>query len=153
MNDAIEDDTVTFALVHHVVGPNLERDVGDHFDWLLGDSDKEHVPTWSSMMIPRSLDQSIPGCWLPDHRRHYLTYEGPVGRDRGHVNRVAWGRGYKVKNRDPDTFLYQLTDWTCDPSWTFDWPPSFRIIISRQKLIIRSRKASPSADSWPMLRW
>ena len=28
---------------------------------------------------------------LPDHRRLYLDYEGPVSNDRGHVRRVATG--------------------------------------------------------------
>lgn len=27
-----------------------------------------------------------------DHRREYLTYEGPISGDRGHVRRVAAGR-------------------------------------------------------------
>ena len=28
---------------------------------------------------------------LPDHRRHYLTYEGPVSNDRGQVRQIASG--------------------------------------------------------------
>jgi hypothetical protein len=38
---------------------------------------------------------------IPDHRRHYLTHEGPVSNDRGSVHRVAQGTcTYEIEGED-----------------------------------------------------
>ena len=37
---------------------------------------------------------------LGDHRTAYLTYEGPVSRDRGHVERMDGG-AYELISRQP----------------------------------------------------
>lgn len=69
---------------------------GDHHDWLLEDPTlPDDAPLWTARVLP------APDRWLTlqafdiqpiaPHRRHYLTYQGPVSGDRGHVTRVAQG--------------------------------------------------------------
>lgn len=59
-----------------------------HWDLLLEDSNA--LRSWR-LLAPLKTD-----CWLaaeklPDHRKIYLDYEGPVSGNRGHVHRVAAG--------------------------------------------------------------
>ncbi len=51
--------------------------------------------TWTLGEPPNS-DRSIVAEALQDHRLDYLTYEGPVSGDRGHVSR--WDHGEFVWN-------------------------------------------------------
>ena len=45
---------------------------------------------------------------LPDHRREYLTYEGPVSGDRGRVDR--WDAGeYTLLSETPDRLELQFS--------------------------------------------
>ena len=46
--------------------------------------------TWRLLACPDSRDE-IPAEALPDHRRMYLDYEGPVSGDRGSVS--VWDTG------------------------------------------------------------
>ena len=66
-------------------------DGSHHFDWMLARDD-------SGSLLTFRLDEDISlGCQrfsgprLPEHRRRYLEYEGPVSGDRGRVDRVARG--------------------------------------------------------------
>ena len=76
---------------------------GVHHDWLiedptLSDPKAHHARLWTARVTPP------PGDWpslqrfdltiLPPHRRHYLTYQGPVSGDRGKVKRLASGTCY-----------------------------------------------------------
>lgn len=72
---------------------------GSHYDWLMenpaGDSFSQQ-PLWTARV------NSPPAHWLaarrlvltplPEHRRIYLTYQGPVSGRRGHVIQIARGR-------------------------------------------------------------
>jgi hypothetical protein len=53
------------------------------------------------------IDPSAPCERLPDHRGVYLTYEGPISGNRGHVRRVAQGRSV-VTHATPDSLLVDL---------------------------------------------
>ncbi len=60
-----------------------------HFDLLIERSpgamlEAFRSPAWP-IIAPTELSP------LPDHRREYLQYEGPVSNNRGHVNRVIEG--------------------------------------------------------------
>ncbi len=44
---------------------------------------------------------------LPDHRREYLDYEGPVSGDRGHVRRVAAG-SFELLRDTPTEWVVRL---------------------------------------------
>ena len=78
-----------------------------HWDLLLEDG--ATLKSW------RLLQPITPGVWidaepLPDHRAHYLDYEGPVSGGRGSVKRIADGR-YSVVSVNIDSHRprrYQL---------------------------------------------
>lgn len=70
----------------------LEHDWnGVHYDLMMEQGDI--LKTWqlASPIQPGRQGAIL----LPDHRLEYLTYEGPVSRDRGNVVRVAEG-GYEA---------------------------------------------------------
>jgi len=69
----------------------------DHFDWLIetvtvdgGDADERSLVSFRVPSIPMGTDD-FDAVRLPAHRRHYLTYEGPVPGDRGTIRRVWTG--------------------------------------------------------------
>jgi hypothetical protein len=59
-----------------------------HWDLLLEEGD--HLRAWRLLVEP-TFDVPIAAQALPDHRRMYLDYEGPVSNDRGTVAR--WDHG------------------------------------------------------------
>jgi len=62
---------------------------GVHFDLLLDRAGAGALQTWQSETDPRLPDATFRS--LPDHRRHYWTYEGEVAGGRGQVERFAQG--------------------------------------------------------------
>ncbi|HLL88953.1 MAG TPA: hypothetical protein VK324_06595 [Tepidisphaeraceae bacterium] len=60
-----------------------------HFDVMIESAPDGPLMTWRSGRWP--IDAPTPLTRLPDHRRDYLTYEGPLSNDRGRVARVAAG--------------------------------------------------------------
>lgn len=65
-----------------------------HIDWLIEvePGEQPRLPTFRLADRPdREGVQSFAGELLPDHRRRYLDYEGPVSGNRGHVRTVAQG--------------------------------------------------------------
>jgi hypothetical protein len=77
-----------YAILHHtgVTAP--------HFDLMFETAPGAPLVTWRSPAWPITAPTAIER--LPDHRPAYLTYEGPVGNDRGHVTRVAGGAAQVV---------------------------------------------------------
>jgi hypothetical protein len=69
-------------------------DGSGHFDWLL---ERPNYPDLLTFRVQERIDQLGPGAAgfaatrLADHRRAYLTYEGPISDGRGSVTRVAAG--------------------------------------------------------------
>ncbi|MDX2016374.1 MAG: hypothetical protein SFY95_01885 [Planctomycetota bacterium] len=63
-----------------------------HFDWMLErpGSGASALRTFRVLVRPDHAPE-FPAESLPDHRRIYLHYEGPVSNNRGHVTRVAAG--------------------------------------------------------------
>jgi len=74
-----------------------------HWDFLIEDGDG--LASWRLLESPQS-GKRVPASLLPVHRRHYLTWEGPVSGDRGNVRRIHSGE------------LEYEVDW---PNVT-DWP-------------------------------
>lgn len=74
-----------FVLLHHRLPPDSDRP--DHFDLMLEDGDS--LLTWAVADFPHERSQLAEE--LPRHRMAYLTYEGPVSKNRGQVKRVAAG--------------------------------------------------------------
>ena len=61
-----------------------------HWDLLLEQPGQEKLRTWR-LAHPPKRGVSIAAERLPDHRRVYLTYEGPISGNRGEVVRWDWG--------------------------------------------------------------
>jgi hypothetical protein len=66
-----------------------------HIDWML-DLDPVGEGPLTTLRLPGRVDELAPGDRMSaeriaDHRRRYLTYEGPIGEGRGSVVRVAEG--------------------------------------------------------------
>jgi hypothetical protein len=60
-----------------------------HFDLMFEKSQGGLLATWRSDVWP--IEQPTPVLRLADHRRDYLTYEGPLTGNRGSVRRVEAG--------------------------------------------------------------
>lgn len=76
--------TQKFVVLHHLGSPE-----GDHFDLLVerdptSDLETWRLPTWP-IFAPTEIKK------LRDHRRAYLTFQGQISHDRGHVVRIAEG--------------------------------------------------------------
>lgn len=75
-----------------------------HWDLMLEQDDA--LATWA--MDAFILEQrSVSALRLPDHRKAYLTYEGEVSRQRGHVTRVASGT-YEIVSDVDDCLTVKL---------------------------------------------
>lgn len=72
-----------YAILHHTAHP----DQPDHFDLMFELEAQQTLATFRSRTWPP--DTAVER--LPDHRRNYLTYEGPVSGNRGEVKRIAAG--------------------------------------------------------------
>jgi hypothetical protein len=85
-----------YAILHHVQAD------GHHWDFMLDRG--EVLATWKLTSDPTSLAAggvrgSVPARRIADHRRAYLTYEGPISRGRGHVTRIDSGT-YELTRQD-----------------------------------------------------
>jgi len=89
-----------------VIQRHQTRD-GAHFDLMLDPGDGGPLATWSLATMPRPGGPPIPARRLADHRRIYLTYEGPVSGDRGEV-RIAAAGMHEILEREPDRILLRL---------------------------------------------
>jgi len=103
-----------------------------HYDLML--SLGESLATWRLPKPPLGLQpgDEIPARKLPDHRKAYLTYEGPVSGNRGAVKILDKG--------------------TCDPLGELSdrWEIRFlgRRIRGRWELV----QIEPESDSWLLRR-
>ena len=108
-----------FAVLHHVsgaggLGSGGLEDEGDrpHFDFLFDTTDSSSLVTFRLPDWPLAPG-THPTTRLRDHRRIYLTYEGSISGDRGHVSRVAegsvrviqTGSGWRLDRADGWSFL------------------------------------------------
>jgi hypothetical protein len=112
-----------FVLLYHDCPPNYER--ASHWDFMLESGDV--LRTWVLEQLPRdwepvrtrtvtrypncpavALENSVPAVQLADHRRDYLTIEGPLSGERGQVIRVAAGT-YTGEHEAPDELQVVLS--------------------------------------------
>lgn len=88
-----------FALLRHELPAGHERP--PHFDLLL---EHEGIAwTWELGQLPvawckQGVEGPVAATRLPDHRLHYLEYEGPISGDRGWVTRLAGGACHWVNS-------------------------------------------------------
>lgn len=82
-----------FVLLRHEVPDDFGRP--SHWDLLL--ERETGCWTWAIEQLPGRLTgeeepATVEATRLPDHRKHYLEYEGPVSDDRGMVRRELEGQ-------------------------------------------------------------
>ena len=67
------------------------------------------LATWQLQRPPAEMKTGEPqqARKLQDHRASYLTYEGPVSRNRGEVTRVDQGE-YEVLTREDSRLVFRL---------------------------------------------
>ena len=89
----VSDAPLRFVVLHHT-GIAMS-----HFDLMFEFGPGAPLATWRSadwpVMSPAILER------LPDHRRDFLDYEGPLGDDRGEVSRVIGGT-FRLKAASED---------------------------------------------------
>jgi hypothetical protein len=77
---------------------------GIHFDLMLESGNK--LRTWKLAGPPQHAQSQIASATF-DHRLHYLTYEGPISENRGHV--VRWDAGtYQEEAVEPKLLRVRL---------------------------------------------
>ena len=77
-----------------------------HFDLMFETAEGSALATWRSPSWPPTGEQQVEK--LPDHRRDYLDYEGPVSNDRGRVARVESGTYEPMPQYEPLATVFQL---------------------------------------------
>jgi len=83
-----------------------------HYDLML--SHAEALATWQLPASPAELapGEDLPAARLADHRRAYLTYEGPVRGGRGAVRRIDEGT-YELLHGDEAAWEVVLAGRIC----------------------------------------
>ena len=90
-----------FVVLHHVLSSAGTGD--EHFDLMLENG--QTLATWQLPVWPPERRQTVQR--LPEHRRMYLEYEGPVSGDRGTVRRVCCGE-FETLSRDDRHWALKL---------------------------------------------
>ena len=78
---------------------------GLHWDLML-ENDAGSLTTWALDKKPR-LGETCTAIRLDDHRIEYLTYEGPISNNRGHV--TQWDAGTYESTTVDDCLRITLT--------------------------------------------
>jgi hypothetical protein len=91
-------------------------DGSQHVDWMIAQDAAGDLPL-TTFRSPRRMDdlheqESVLVERLPDHRPHYLDYEGPISDGRGHVRQVARG---EVRSCQPTAA--EPEQWRLEVHW------------------------------------
>ena len=127
--------TSTSVLLEHTL-----PDGSAHFDWLIErpqDPREHRMISFRCQHDPLELEHSARwiGVRLPDHRAHYIDYEGPISGDRGSVRRV-WRAECMLHEESPDAVEISL-----------------RTTLDQSDRASSNRNAPvPATDPWPIRR-
>jgi len=91
-----------FVILEHTGTPSYKP--GVHWDLMLESDGK--LRTWELDSVP-SAEHESRAQKLPEHRLHYLNYEGPLSDDRGEVQQFDKGAYLTVKE-DPHELIVDL---------------------------------------------
>jgi hypothetical protein len=92
-----------YVILHHETPPASPRPT--HWDLMLENG--EALRTWALACEPHP-EAAIEAVPLPDHRREYLEYAGPVSDGRGTVSR--WDEGtYRLVQETPKRLVIAFT--------------------------------------------
>lgn len=84
-----------FVVLHH------QQIAQPHFDLMFETAPDSLLTTWRSEHWP--IDRPMPITRIGDHRRAYLTFEGELSGQRGHVKRIVSGT-CAIDRHDDDSF-------------------------------------------------
>ena len=95
----------TMVLLEHTL-----PDGSAHCDWLIErpDDPREHRMLSFRCETDPLTDPGWTGERMPDHRAHYLRYEGPVSGGRGVVRRI-WSHPCRVLIDHPERVLLEVS--------------------------------------------
>jgi hypothetical protein len=115
--------TGAFVIQYH------QTPLGDHFDLML-----EAGPALATFQLPRRLDELAQGEQivaprLNDHRREYLTYEGPIKGGRGQVRIVD--RGTFTSTQEGDLWVVRLKGKLASGEFHLRWLGEGKYLLSR----------------------
>jgi hypothetical protein len=80
-----------FVLLEHTTCDAPDVPPERHWDLIVEAPGAERLPTWRLAASPLDVPGDIAAERIPDHRPHFLHYEGPLTGDRGHVRRLDRG--------------------------------------------------------------
>ncbi|HUB24714.1 MAG TPA: hypothetical protein VL992_04730 [Tepidisphaeraceae bacterium] len=80
-----------------------------HYDLMFETAPGSALATWRSPTWPPADMKQLTR--LPDHRRDYLEYEGPVSNNRGFVRRIERGH-CQIDHPDVQTWIITLPKFT-----------------------------------------
>lgn len=80
-----------------------------HYDLMLEQGPDQPLATWQLLSSPGPLaaGQDMPARRIPDHRRAYLDYQGPVSKGRGNVRFLDCGQ-YELLSADEGLWRVRL---------------------------------------------
>ncbi len=119
-----------FVVLRHEFPADASRTA--HWDFML--EDEHDLATWALEALPGSATVPVRARQLPAHRLAYLTYEGPVSGNRGHVHPCDAG-DFEWLAREPDLLRVQLRgqllqgrvtlerDRADEHAWIWRWEP------------------------------
>ena len=99
--------------------------VDPHFDLMVELVEGQPLATWRCAVWP--LTERMRVTRLADHRREYLTYEGPISGDRGWVSRIQCGT-CQIR-RDPE--FNSIERWTWEVFWPNQDSPEGGLLLRR----------------------
>jgi hypothetical protein len=133
-----------FTVLHHVLPARSSRP--SHWDLLLEHPDLEpgKVLCFEAPIPPSMWSSHVPLVRLPNHRRLYLTYEGPVSENRGTVTQVLSG-SLLWSPANSGCLLANIQRF----SWKNKGPhSSLRANCDHAVLILEQDLGSPSSQQW-----
>lgn len=83
----------------------------DHFDWLIDQPELGIEHRLITFRLPSRPDEpaKLTAMHAPDHRAHYLTHQGPIGKNRGTVTRILEGQAISFQLNAQS--LHTEIDW------------------------------------------
>lgn len=110
----------------------------------------EALATWQmladpALLVPCHAAITISLRRIPDHRRAYLDYEGPVSGNRGHVQRVDVGTWEPILI-EPDHWVVRLSgSWLIGSfEWSSTGDPGGRWEMRRSTWLIEADRSTSS---------
>ena len=140
MNPPVQTSTPRFVVLHHSpVTPTDGR--AEHFDWMFQVGDT--LRTWATEPLTSFAEPlELAARQLPDHRLHYLEYEGEISKGRGSVRRILAGT-FDLLQETETSFQARI-------HWQDSSQQKHSRLIAIQRNLIPSRLIDETRDDWDL---